>query len=71
MELQRNTHRVFRIMCHFVWIQYRHKVFSKLCHTNMKNVIEQIGYDYDIEIVELEILAEASVRAKMPSPANF
>ncbi|WP_410526235.1 transposase [Rickettsia endosymbiont of Urophora cardui] len=28
MELRRNSHHVFRIMYHFVWIpKYRHKVF--------------------------------------------
>lgn len=56
MELQRNTHHVFRIMYHFVWIpKYRHKIFSEPYRTVMKNIIEQIGYNYNIEIVELEI----------------
>ena len=54
--LQRNTHHVFRIMYHFVWIpKYRRKVFSEPYRTVMKNIIEQIGYNYNIEIVELEI----------------
>ena len=56
MELHRNTHHVFRIMYHFVWIpKYRHKVFSEPYRKIMKDIIEQIGYDYNIEIVELEI----------------
>lgn len=56
MELQRNTHHVFRIMYHFVWIpKYRHKVFREPYRTVMKNIIEHIGYNYNIEIVELEI----------------
>lgn len=56
MELQRNTHHVFRIMYHFVWIpKYRRKIFSEPYRTVMKNIIEQIGYNYNIEIVELEI----------------
>ena len=56
MELQRNTHHVFRIMYHFVWIpKYRRKVFAEPYRTALKNIIEQIGYDYNIEIVELEI----------------
>lgn len=56
MELQRNTHHVFRIMYHFVWIpKYRRKVFSEPYRTVLKNIIEQIGYDYNIEIVEIEI----------------
>ena len=56
MELQRNTHHVFRIMYHFVWIpKYRRKVFTEPYRTVLKNIIEKIGYDYNIEIVELEI----------------
>ena len=56
MELQKNTHHVFRLMYHFVWIpKYRNKVFEEPYRTNMKNIIEKIGYDYNIDIVELEI----------------
>ena len=56
MELQRNTHHVFRIMYHFVWIpKYRHKVFSEPYRIRLKEIIQKIGYDYNIEIVELEI----------------
>jgi len=56
MELQRNTHHVFRLMYHFVWIpKYRHKVFMEPYRTTMKAIIKKVGYDYDIEIVELEI----------------
>lgn len=56
MELQRNTHHIFRIMYHFVWIpKYRHKVFVEPYRTVLKDIIEQIGYDYNIEIVEVEV----------------
>ena len=56
MELQRNTHHVFRIMYHFVWIpKYRHKVFREPYRSDLKSIIEKIGYDYNIEIVELEV----------------
>ena len=56
MELQRNTHHVYRLMYHFVWIpKYRHKVFSEPYREVLKGIIEKIGYDYDIDIVELEI----------------
>jgi putative transposase len=56
MELQRNSPHVFGIMYHFVWIpKYRHKVFVEPYRTILKNIIEQIGYDYNIEIVELEL----------------
>lgn len=43
-------------MYHFVWIpKYRRKVFTEPYRTVLKNIIEQIGYDYNIEIVEFEI----------------
>ncbi len=32
MEMERNTHHVYRLMYHFVWIpKYRHKVLSEPC----------------------------------------
>lgn len=56
MELTRNSHHVFRIMYHFVWIpKYRHKVFTEPYRSGLKDIIYKIGYDYNIEIVELEI----------------
>ncbi|MFT5453327.1 MAG: putative transposase [Enterobacterales bacterium] len=56
MELQRNMHHVFRLMYHFVWIpKYRHKVFSEPYRSELKAIIQKIGYDYNIDIVELEI----------------
>lgn len=55
MELDRNSHHVFRIMYHFVWIpKYRHKVFEEPYRESLKKIIHKIGYDYNIEIVELE-----------------
>ena len=56
MELQRNTHHVYRLMYHFVWIpKYRHKVFEEPYRTVLKDIIREVGYDYDIDIVELEV----------------
>ena len=56
MKLQRNTHHVFRLMYHFVWIpKYRHKVFCEPYRSELKAIIQKIGYDYDIDIVELEV----------------
>ena len=55
MELQRNTHHVYRLMYHFVWIpKYRHKVFSEPYRSTLKAIIEKIGFDYDIDVVELD-----------------
>jgi putative transposase len=43
-------------MYHFVWIpKYRHKVFVEPYRSKMKAIIQKIGYDYDIDIAELEI----------------
>jgi putative transposase len=43
-------------MYHFVWIpKYRKKVFEEPYHDVLKKVIDKIGYDYNIEIIELEI----------------
>ena len=56
MELRRNTHHVYRLMYHFVWIpKYRHKVFEEPYRTVLKDIIGKIGYDYEIDIVELEV----------------
>jgi len=43
-------------MYHFVWIpKYRHKVFVEPQREAMKAIIQKIGYDYEIDIVELVI----------------
>jgi len=76
MELQRNSHHVFRIIYHFVWIpKYRHKVFHEPYRSALKGIIEKIGYDYNIEIVELEVPVDhihMVVRSKPKvSPSNI
>ena len=56
IETQRHSHQMFRIMCRFVWIpKYRTKVFEEPYREMLKKIIGKIGYDYNIEIVELEI----------------
>jgi len=56
MDLDRNSHHVFRIMYHFIWIpKYRHKVFVEPYREILKQIINKIGYDYNLNIVELEI----------------
>ena len=56
MDLQRNTHHVYRLMYHFVWMpKYRYKVFEEPFRSELKAIIEKIAYDYDIDIVELEV----------------
>ncbi|MFT6284406.1 MAG: putative transposase [Arenicella sp.] len=56
MKRQRNTHHVYGLMYHFVWIpKYCHKVFVELYRETMKAIIHKIGYDYDFDIQELEI----------------
>jgi putative transposase len=56
MKLQRNTHHVYRLMYYLVWIpKYRHTVFVEPYREDMKAIIHKIGYDYDLDIQELEI----------------
>ena len=39
-----------------MWIpKYRHKIFIEPYRESLKLIIKKIGYDYNIEIVELEI----------------
>ena len=45
-----------RLMYHFVWIpKYRHKVFKSPYREVLKDIIKKVGYDYDINIIELEV----------------
>ena len=40
----------------FVWIpKYRHKVFKSPYREVLKDIIRKVGYDYDINIIELEV----------------
>lgn len=46
-------------MYHFVWIpKYRHKVFVEPYRSTLKAIIGKITYDYDIDLVELEVLED-------------
>ena len=60
-----------------MWIpKYRHKVFSEPYGTVLKHIIEQIGYDYNIEVVELEIPVDhihmvVRFRTKKVSPSDI
>jgi putative transposase len=43
-------------MYHLVWTpKYRHTVFVEPYREAMKTIIHKIGYDYDLDIQELEI----------------
>jgi len=56
MKLDRNAHHVYRLMYHFVWIpKYRHKVFKSPYREVLKDIIKKVGYDYNIDIKELEV----------------
>ena len=57
MELARNSHHVFRIMYHFVWIpKYRNAVFKAPYADYLKALIRKIAYDYDMEVSEIEVV---------------
>ena len=52
MDLQRNSHHVSVLWYHFVWIpKYRYKAFIE----SYRGALEKIDYNYNIEIVELEM----------------
>lgn len=56
MELSRNSHHVYYIHYHFVWIpKYRHKIFEEPHATALKQIIRQAAYNYDMEVTEIEI----------------
>jgi putative transposase len=46
-------------MYHFVRkLKYRHKLFTDPYRESLRAIIEKIGYDYDIDIVVLEVLED-------------
>ena len=56
MEFSRNSHHVFSLHYHFVWIpKYRHKIFTEPYRTDLKNIIKQTAYNYNMEVTEIEI----------------
>ena len=56
MKLDRNARHVYRLIYHFVWIpKYRHKVFKSPYREVLMDIIRKVGYDYDINIIELEV----------------
>ena len=43
-------------MYHFVWMpKYRNKIFKEPYRENLKLIIQKAAYNYNIEIIELEI----------------
>jgi putative transposase len=52
----RNSHHIYYIHYHFVWIpKYRHKIFQEPYRTDLKQIIRQAAYNYNMEVTELEI----------------
>jgi len=55
MDLQRNTHCVYRWMYHSVRIsKYRPKILEEPYRSELKLIISKIGCDHNIDIVGLE-----------------
>ena len=68
---RRNTHHVYRLMYHFVWIpKYHHKVFEEPYRSELKSIISKIAYDYNIDIVELEFPADHIHMVVRSEPKN-
>ena len=56
MELIHAEHHVHRLEYHLVWTpKYRCKAFQKPYTDTLKQIFIKIAYDYDMEILELEI----------------
>ena len=56
MELTHGSHQVYRLEYHLVWCpKYRHPVFTEPYRTILKQIIQKAAYDYDMEILEIEI----------------
>lgn len=56
MDLQRASHHVYRLEYHLVWTpKYRHPVFTEPYRTALKQIIRKAAYDYDMEVLEIEI----------------
>lgn len=56
MKFSQNAHHVFHLHYHFVWIpKYRHKIFVEPYREDLKNIIKQTAYNYNMEVTELEI----------------
>ena len=54
-----------------MWIpKYRHKVFKEPYRENLKAIIRKIGYDYNIEIVELEVPEDHIHMVVISEPKN-
>jgi len=55
MELQRNTHYIYRLMYQFFWIpKYRHKIFVEPYREAMRAIIHNIAYDFDIQELAIQ-----------------
>jgi putative transposase len=56
MDLQYSEHHVYRLEHHLVWTpKYRNPVFREPYRTDLKGMIVKAAYDYDMEVLEIEI----------------
>lgn len=56
MPFNKNSHHVFNLHYHFVWIpKYRQKIFVEPYREDLKNIIKQAAYNYNMEVTEIEI----------------
>jgi putative transposase len=56
MDLHRAEHHVYRLEYHLVWTpKYRCKAFSEPYATTLKQILIKTAYDYDLEILEIEV----------------
>ena len=56
MDIQRAEHHIYRLEYHLVWtFKYRCKAFKKPYADILKQILIRAAYDYDLEILEIEI----------------
>lgn len=56
MDLHRAEHHVYRLEYHLVWTpKYRCKAFTEPYATTLKQILIKAAYDYDLEILEIEV----------------
>jgi len=56
MDIHRAEHHVYRLEYHLVWTpKYRCKAFKKPYTETLKQILIRAAYDYDLEILEIEV----------------
>lgn len=59
MGIKRTSHAVYDTKYHFVWIpKYRKKILSGAMEKRLKEIFQEISFQYDIEMDTMEIMPD-------------